>query len=199
MVSAMEARALGRIPQMGGHKIGEPLTRWAAECRTHIVEIGCWLGAGTAHLALGAMESGAQVHTYDRFTANSSEVEKAGQQGVKLTAGQNTLPVVDTFLRPFAKCIVFHRGPIQACRWDGSPIGLYVDDAAKQKRTWMHVTRTFFPYLEDGAVVVLMDYFFLIERGRFLQRRFIETHPNFQPIGERLGDTSVAAFRYHKV
>jgi predicted O-methyltransferase YrrM len=47
-----------RIPSMGGTEIGAQLRRAArlAPANTAIVEVGSWLGAGTAQLALGVRD-----------------------------------------------------------------------------------------------------------------------------------------------
>ena len=47
-----------KIPSMGGTEIGALLREAArnAPSNTAIVEVGCWLGAGTAQLALGIRE-----------------------------------------------------------------------------------------------------------------------------------------------
>ena len=72
-----------QIPSMGGRKIGAWLRQAArdAPSNTSIVEVGCWLGAGTAQLALGIRErpypKDVSLHCYDRWKATTSEVDKA--------------------------------------------------------------------------------------------------------------------------
>ena len=45
------------IPSMGGRRFGSLLRRLACDALsgTSIVEVGCWLGAGTAQLALALL------------------------------------------------------------------------------------------------------------------------------------------------
>lgn len=198
----LEAYA-ARIPHMGGRSIGPWLSRWASfvPAGAAIVELGCWLGAGTAQLALGARQSGATIHTYDRWDARASEIRKARDQGVTLRPHQDTLPIVRAHLAPFGVPIVFHRGPIQSATWSGGPIGLYVDDAAKQAASFAHVRRVFWPSLIDGAIVVLMDYHYYEQRGEKYraQRAVMEAHPDrFVCLADHIAHTSAAAFRYRK-
>lgn len=185
------------IPEMGGRQIGRHLEAWAAECASNIVEVGCWLGAGTAFLAAGAARSGARVHTYDKWRARPSEVAKAGAQGLTIHSGQDTLPLVRTLLAEFQN-IDFHKGDIRACTWCGDPIGLYVDDAAKLEETFSHVRRTFWPSLEAGAVLVMMDYHYYERTGNRHRSQvdYIGPNPDFKLIHDRIEGTSAAAFRY---
>ena len=188
-----------RIPEMGGRAIGPWLREWAALCRTGaIVEVGCWLGAGTAQLAIGARVSGAEIHVYDRWQARRSEVRKAYElAGIRLTPGEDTLPRVRETLAPFDVPIHFHQGLIQRATWHGAPIGLYVDDASKQAATFAYMRAAFWPCLVEGAVLVLMDYHFHEKAGpRYLaQRQFMEAHTErYTMVGDHLGGTSAAAF-----
>ena len=53
------AEIADRIPSMGGMEIGPALREFARAAGPNkaIVEVGCWLGAGTAQLALGVLEN----------------------------------------------------------------------------------------------------------------------------------------------
>jgi hypothetical protein len=186
------------LPSMGGTEIGPWLRRWASECSTNIVEVGSWLGAGTAQLALGARESGASIHVYDKWQATGPEVGKAGRVGLDLHEGQDTLPLVREHLAPFDVDITFHKGDVRKATWPGGPIGLYVDDAAKQPRTFRHIASTFGPHWEDGCVVVLMDYWFFETAGfryRSQQLWAFWNRGRLERLEDRIGGTSAAAFR----
>lgn len=194
------------FPDMGATRIGPWLRRWASECHTHIVEVGSWLGAGTAQLALGARESGAQVHTYDQWRAQEGEIAKAKRFGIDLRLGEDTLPYVRDWLAPFGAHIVFHQGNIRRATWPGGPIGLYVDDAAKSRRNFRRMLSIFGPYWADGCILVLMDYYHFQRANnrvgsRLLsyQYRYINARPSqFEPLeGGSLGST-VAAFRFRR-
>ena len=105
-----------RIPSMGGRKIGHVLQKVVVEAPTNtaIVEVGCWLGAGTAQLALGTREredpNSVVLHCYDRWTASPNEVRKAAQAGVSIEEGADTLPFTQDMLEPFGVQIQFHKG-----------------------------------------------------------------------------------------
>ena len=158
---------------------------------TSIVEVGCWLGAGTAQLALGlrVRQSAGRVrlHCYDRWQANVAEVEKAAHWGVVLSTGQDTLPHTRRTLEPFEVPVEFHQGDIMDARWEGGPISVYVDDASKKWRAFYHVLITFGPHWIPGkTVVVLMDYNIWKSTGadaHRCQKEFIEAHDGcFQPL-----------------
>ena len=100
MHSLRELTALSaQLPSMGGKEIGAFLRRVARDAPqgSAIVEVGCWLGAGTAQLALGVRERAAgdtiPIIAYDRWVARESEVEKASKQaGLSFIKGMDTLP-----------------------------------------------------------------------------------------------------------
>lgn len=196
----LEQRAAA-IPHMGARTIGANLTDWASRCKSNIVECGSWLGSGTAFLAIGAKQSGAKFHVYDAWRVRTTEVGKAAAFGFTVREGQDTLPLVREILEPFGVDIAFHQGSIGEAVWCGDPIGLFVLDAAKRGGQFVHVTETFFPHLEDGAVVVLMDYHHY-ERGGDKYRdqaRYMADHPEFRMIEERLGGETSAAVFIHNI
>jgi len=198
------------IPSMGGTEIGPALRELASGCAPHtaIVEVGCWLGAGTWELSQGALLNGDDptIHVFDRFRASRSEVEKAAAAGVHLKEHMDTLPVVRKFLHAAPTAIKFNKGDLFAARWGGGPIGLYVDDAAKTEMTFSHILRVFGPHWVAGKTcLALMDFhFWKKNRGtpreadlRF-QSNFIEQHPDvFESIEDLSAiGTSAAFFRY---
>ena len=123
-------RIAERLPSMGGTALGPLLRGLAANAsaQTSIVEVGCWLGAGTAQLALGIRErqlpGPVSLHCYDRWEANEPEVEKATKAGVSLAPGDDLMPLVKRTLAPFGVPIQFHKGDIRHARWDGGPISV---------------------------------------------------------------------------
>ncbi len=153
---------LRKIPSMGGHCIGEFLYELGLghQGRGEVVEVGSWLGSSCAHLALGLSESRAQawIHCYDRFQSNESECDKARAQGVPLSPGQDTIQVFLDNVLPIYPRIRAHKTDLLETRWDGTPIEIYVDDAAKRQRHFVHVMKTFGPSFIPGlTTVVLMD------------------------------------------
>lgn len=184
------ARAL---PSMGGAEIGEVLIRYAARVPREqaIVEVGCWLGAGTAHLAIGAGPDGPQIHVYDRFRIRPGEPEQA--TGYDLTPGQDTLPLVRRTLEHFPARVTFHRGDIRRARWTGKPIGLYVDDASKSRQAWNRVMWAFGRWLVPGGVMVLMDFHF---RPGMAQVAYMDARPNkYEIMEDRVAGTTTRIYR----
>ncbi len=195
---------------MGSHKVGETLRDLATEVSGDhsIVEVGAWLGGGTAWLAQGAeqAECGVQVHTFDQFEARPDEVRKASRGQIEMQVGTDTLPLVRDLLAPFGQAITFHKGDLLQAPWNAGPIGLYVDDAAKTPTLFYHVLETFAPHWVPGAtVIVLLDYRYWEKmkswRGKRrlkVQQRVVEQHP--QCFEEILSDVfapeGMAAFRY---
>lgn len=202
-------RMAAQFPSMGGKEIGPFLRKAAREAPagTAIVEVGSWLGAGTAQLVLGVRERGAEgsvpIHCFDRWEASKAEVMKAGDRGLAgLEPGQDTLPWVIEALRPFGVPISFVKGDIADVRWDGTPISVYVDDAAKSSKKFYRMLKTFGPsWIPGVTLLVLMDYHYWQKTGvadHRCQTNFIENYrEHFEPVeGFRRG--SNAAFTYVK-
>ena len=190
------------IPSQGGTEIGPWLYELASQCPggSSIVEVGCWLGAGTYHLARGALHThnpAVEVHCYDRWTANEQEIEKARKFGVELRLGEDTLPRVQKTLSSLAARVYYHKGDIREAQWDGRPIALYVDDATKVDSLWRHAMKTFRPSFILGAHLVLMDYHFDEKAGPAYaaQKRYMAQHSEFRLVQERLGGTTTAIFQ----
>ena len=204
--TVQELRALAAsFPSQGGAEIGPWLERYAAQVPpgAAIVEVGCWFGAGTAHLALGALENPAkpEIHVFDRFRANDEEVGKAAKFGLWLKAGQDTLPLVRSSLGRFAARIHFHKSDIRAIFWPPQPIALYVDDASKAEVLWNYAMSVFRPHFVPGAILVLMDYHFDEKAGEkyAAQKRYMARHEGeFELIEERMAGTTAAVFKHLK-
>ena len=208
----MELEAIAdQIPSMGAKKIGPLLRQMSrnAPADTSVVEVGCWLGAGTAQLALGIRErrcaDNVSLHCFDRWQATPREVEKAARCGVRLSVREDTLPRVRRTLEPFNVPIRFHKGDMWKSRWDGGPISVYVDDLSKAPRRFCRALLTFGPkWIPGETVIVLMDYHMWKKTGAAghrCQKNFIEANRDcFEPI-EHEGPaikSSVAMFVYRK-
>ena len=193
------------IPSMSGREIGAELRLWAsqAESGTAIVELGVWLGAGTENLGLGAMDSNknVEIHCFDRFIANDSEVKRALLDGVILKKNQDTLPVAKKNLSRFGISIVYHKRNILSARWKNKPISLYIDDVCKRTDKFQHAIKTFSPYWIPGkTIVVLMDYYWHLrhpkEKDAQCQPEFMKKYSHcFQHIKNWQG-LCCAAFLY---
>lgn len=199
------------IPSMGGRENAELLKREAARAPsgTAVVEVGTWLGAGTAQLALGVLAGGQTpppvIHCFDQWRANKHEVQLAEERGsVSLQRGGDTLPLVRSYLDPFGVPIKFHKCRIEDAAWSGPRISVYVDDASKRPEVFRHVLRTFGPHWIPGATtIILMDYLWWSKEPNShpayrCQTNFIEAHPDhFTPIDFPMFG-SVRAFRYER-
>lgn len=207
-MSALDDVADG-IPSMGGRKIGPVLRRVAraAPAGTSIVEVGCWLGAGTAQLALGIRDrehaGDVTLHCFDLWRATLDETKKAARAGLRFTAFEDTLPHVRRTLEPFDVPIRFHQGDVLRARWGGEPISVYVDDVSKRLPVFCHSLATFGPsWIPGETKVLLMDFHSWRKTGvagHEFQRRFFETARHcFEPValGGSLTGTSAAMFRY---
>lgn len=185
-----------QIPSMGGTSLGPLLQKWALDSET-VVELGTWLGAGTKQLASTCPWL---VYTYDIFKIHGNEIDKAAAYGVTVTEGQDTLPLVKSFLSEF-KNIRYFKGRICDQTWTGIPIDLYVDDACKYEPEFIGALKKFAPYWIAGKTVcVFMDYWWHLKRPKdsraIFQKEFIESHKeSFEFITE---DKSLgcAAFKY---
>lgn len=197
---------------MGGYDIGPYLEGVAADVQAPhcIVEIGPWLGANTARMAHGTVgqPEPAVVHAYDLFMARSDEVRKAASLGLDIGLGDDTRPLVEKLIAPFGGEVKLHKGDILDIEWDGTPIGLYVDDAAKTPTYFYNMMRVFAPSFVPGeTIVVLMDYGFWRDRPtkraqkRFrVQQNLMERYPaSFEEIRNDVFDGDImAAFRFVK-
>ncbi len=194
------------FPSQGGVEIGPWLEHYAAEVpeASAIVELGSWLGAGTAHLALGAKKSGAEIHVYDRFRCASEEEQtKAAKFGVKLEIGDDTLPRVMASLVKFGVGIHYNRGSFKPgiqIKWDATPVGLYVDDLTKVEYLWTYAMKVFKPhFIPQKTILVLMDYHFDLTAGNnyAAQKRYMQQHAKqFQMIVDLRPGTTTAVFRF---
>lgn len=153
-----------QIPSMRGRRIGRLLRKLArdAPADTSVVEVGCWLGAGTAQLALGLRERGGAadvwLHCYDRWQASQVEVEKAARRGVHLSVGEDLLPRVRQTLEPFNVPIRFHKGELVESAWSGGQISIYVDDTSTAPDLFYHALQTFgSSWVPGETMIVLMD------------------------------------------
>ena len=191
-----------KIPSMGGFEWRWVLRELSAKAPagTSIVEVGSWLGAGTAQLALGLRtregSRAVQLHCFDRWQVKGSQVAKAARRGVELMLGSDTLPIIKETLEQFHVSITFHKGNILDASWNHGPISVYVDDAAKTAKNFRHALKTFGPHWIPGETVVLLMDFLLWKTTALTehqcQKRFIEEYAgHFEELGDYM-------FRYKK-
>ena len=196
--------AAERIPATGRRDIHRVLRMLASDvpARTTVVDVGSWLGASAAQLALGlgggAATRGVQLRCYDRWRATPRDVLLAGGRGVQLAIDEDLLPRVRRTLAPFEASVTFHQGDLANEHWSGAPISLYVDDTAATPELFPRALSTFGPSWVPGeTVIVLMDaraWKRTGERSTFRQQVF-ESHGDcFESIASTGG--AGAVFRY---
>lgn len=206
-------KTLETIPEMGGRRIGG-LLRTSAEAappNTAIVELGTWLGAGTAQMAEGLRSRSddhqVSIHTFDSFKISASSVAKAKNQGVFFNDGDDTLPWVKSALTNYSDLVEFHKGMLdESTTWSGQPISVFVDDATKYPYTFYLCLKKFGPFWVDGVtIVILMDALIYLKKRDLpaknladlrVQHEFILDRPESFEAIEGFSDTSVAAFKY---
>jgi hypothetical protein len=136
------------------------LGRDGAAGRGAIVDLGCFVGGSTAHLAEGNRRAAqpVAVHAYDRFrVAAGLKRRMLYARGVPPFPGQDMLPLATRLLAPWADRVVLHRGLIQRQTWPGGPIAVLVVDAAKSARVADAIARKFLPFVVPGGLIVHQD------------------------------------------
>lgn len=192
------------IPSMTGEKAKRLLRQYASRVKPghSIIEVGVWLGACTAQLALGIMDSHTNnmIHIYDRFCANNSEIKKAEWQGVVLYEEENTRYIFKGYMERFPVRIKINTCNIKKAKYKGQKIGLYVDDAAKRKEYFDRMIKVFFPYfVANETILFLMDYFYFERTGcsaHKYQYEYMQAHKKQFKFIQRIDKTSSAIFRY---
>jgi hypothetical protein len=204
-------RYAARFPSMGGTLNGPLLRSLAAGAPsdTSIVEVGTWLGAGTAQLALGLQGRAdpPTIHCFDMFQASAPEVAQAGEFGVTLEPGQDTSGHVREALAPFGVPVVIHKGDFTKAAWNGGPVSVFVDDGTKWAGPFHRALTAFGPHWIPGVTVIaLMDYLYWQRlpprkaRPLMAQQIFMEGHAaNFEPVTADYPEGSTTRlFRYRE-
>jgi hypothetical protein len=179
------AKEAEKIPSMGGRQIGQHIREavFAAPDNTAIVELGTWMGAGTAQAALAVMESGKSmpIYTYDRFIVSGRQPMKAAREGVDLEPGTSNYELVSGMLSVFPVPITVIRKEIRKAEYHGGPIGLYIDDACKQESNFLQTQRIFWRHFIPGVTIcIFMDFYLWKKTGdekHKFQYNFITARP----------------------
>jgi len=191
-----------RIPSMGGTQIGSYIQDAVKNTPSNsaIVEVGTWLGAGTAQICIGLIKAKQRrkIYCYDRFVLTASQKIKAAKYKVDIKG--DTLKYVKKTLNVFNMPIVYNKGDYRQIGYKGGKIGLYIDDASKREKSFDYVMKEFFPHFIPGkTIIIMMDYFFFEHRegdeGLKYQYEKMHNDKRFEFI-ERAGNTVCAIFRY---
>ncbi|QPH52461.1 class I SAM-dependent methyltransferase [Pontivivens ytuae] len=125
-----------------------------------MVDLGCFAGGSTAHLAEGQRRAGRSgaIHAYDRFTISEALKEKhLYPAGIAPYEGEDLLGPARQLLAPWTDSIALHPGAIEEQVWDSTPIELLVMDASKTARTMDAMAKTFFPALIPGGSLIVQQ------------------------------------------
>ena len=124
-----------------------------------VVELGCWLGAGTAALAAGLRDQGssARVVAVDRFRWNARHHPQMFDAG--LADGEDFEPLLRAHTRELEPWIETVRADLAEFRWDRGPIEILVVDAPKRRADVERFLEVFGPSLIPGrSLVAFQDY-----------------------------------------
>jgi glycosyltransferase involved in cell wall biosynthesis len=127
-----------------------------------IVELGCWLGSSTIHIAKGLQYNRAlrgnlkPIHVYDQFLWNSgmeeavvgSRLENVFQQG------DSFLETYQQRIQPWKSLIQIHAGDLVKLGWQGSPIEFLFIDAMKSWNLANSILQNFFPHLVPQRSII---------------------------------------------
>ena len=200
-VDALSVHA-DQIPAYSGTQSLVSLARLAAQTAggTSIVQVGVWLGASSAQLALGARRrrklGTVALHCYDSWTVTSTDVQRAAWWGVSLSEGESLLPRTQQLLHPFGVEIEF-QAAFRDAVWEKDPISLYVDDMRRSPGLFWQALEIFCPYWIPGkTVLVFLNYDRDCQKGAercTYQEHLVESNPESFEV---LYEEGPGVFRY---
>lgn len=129
-----------------------------------VVELGAWLGAGTAWIAAGVRDSGAstKVKAYDRFADKPILKKKAkhwcDEHGVENTAQGTAFEQFRANLGLLLEYVEPSRCEIGGIKWLDGPVSVLICDAPKRVREISSVLTTFRKALQPGSVMAWQDF-----------------------------------------
>jgi tetratricopeptide (TPR) repeat protein len=126
-----------------------------------VVELGCWLGAGTVALAAGLRDRGlsSRVIAVDRFVWRGTPNARVISAG--LADGKEFEPAFRKYTQVLAPWIEPLRVDLTDFQWNGGPIEILVVDAPKKRADVMRFLKAFGPALIPGkSLVAFQDYLY---------------------------------------
>jgi hypothetical protein len=162
----MQALAELKIPAMTTDAERECFYRLAKEGagKGEVVELGAWLGAGSAWIAAGVRDSGVdtKAKVYDRFEAKGNHAIKVDQwqknHDVDEVARGTPREQFRTNLGPLLQYVEPTRAEIGGIKWNGGPVSVLICDAPKRVREISAVLTTFRKALQPGSVMAWQDF-----------------------------------------
>jgi hypothetical protein len=178
-------KMIEKIPSMGGRQLGDDFDKYVCAMPNglSIVEMGAWLGAGTAQIALAMYKHEKNLSTLyccDLFFAHGKEADKAKNQGVNLESHQDTLPVIKDHLKELSKYvkIEFHKGNVSTYKHAGEKIGIFILDCTKKNPSFTNlITRMEKHFIKGQTIVFFMDYYYFKktkDKGHECQKDYVE-------------------------
>ena len=189
-------------PAYSGTRSSVSLARLAAQTagETSIVQVGVWLGASSAQLALGIRRRRkpgvVTLHCYDSWTVTSTDIKRAASWGVLLSEGESFLPRTRQLLHPLGVEIEFRTAFLDAV-WEENPIALYVDDMRRSPTLFWRALEVFGPHWIPGeTVLVFLNYEHdsgKLAQSCTYQEHLVESNPESF---EAMHDEGPGVFRY---
>jgi hypothetical protein len=174
------------------------LTSIEYQGRGAIVEIGSWLGNSAACLAQGLVDGKkmAELHCYDRFSADPIEIVKAKKYGLELVRDQDTTNIFKNYLKPIGIPVTAYKCNAKDINWKLGDVEILHLDAPKKVEDIKAVLREFLPHLIPGvSTVVFQDFTFAKAYGLPL---IVESLENvFEFLCMPNSDRSTVSFKYH--
>ena len=198
-----------RIPAMTSpqvHKYLEQLgSQWKGQGTA--MELGCWLGASSVCLLKGLNQAkyDKPYWVFDKWVADSSQVQKAKDQGVRLTVGQDTQPIAaHNINQVYAKTRFIKGGmPTTLSLYNEQPIEICLFDAPKSDPTFSNCVEALKPYWIPGVTIWgLLDYnFYLRHQGAKRENfrapvRFMEKYSSHFELIQEWDNEVVKFFKY---
>lgn len=182
------------IPRQHKEGFGRTLRKYAREVGPYsaAVEVGAWVGASAVHI-LSQLGRLSELHLYDRWRADISEVRKLERFGEAGKIGDDLLPLCRANLAEYwtNAPVFFHKGDIREAKYEGQyDIGLYVDDASKNQID--EVLPAFESRFVSGCIVILCDFFY---DACDVQRHFVRTQRDWEFIARDEHDPNVGIWR----
>lgn len=172
------------------------------------VELGSWLGASAVPLLEGLIQSAfdKQFWAFDRWEANSEQVKKAKDQGVRLALNQDLEQLfINNVTRVYPNIRTVKGNMPKSLRAYGvTPIEICIFDAPKQEPVFTECVKQLIPYWIPGVTVLgLLDYWFFQRHEGRKRTRFITPHLFMKKYGQYFSvikdfTTSEVFFRYEK-
>lgn len=191
------------------HQYLEELGRqWKGEGAA--IELGCWLGASSVALLKGLTAVGYDkpFWAFDGWVATKDQIPKAKAQGVKLTLGQDVLPMFRENVCKFYDNVKTVKGgmPSTLHFYDSQRIEICIFDAPKSEPVFSEAIKILSPFWVSGVTILgLLDYdFYLRHKGEKREKFrapviFMNNYKSHFSLIKDWDDEAVKFFKYEKI